>query len=346
MGFCGYYRKFIASYSAIVRPLTDLTKGYPPTQKGKKADKTKGSNYFRPSEHFGERWSTECSEAFHKIIHCLTHAPVLAFTDPTKPYILHVDASLDGLGAVLNQEYPQGLRPVAFASRKLSPAERNYPVHQLEFLALKWAVVDNFYDYLYGARFTVRTDNNPLTYVLTTAKLNATGHRWLAALTTYDFNIQYKPGRDNVDADWLSRNALDADEGYTHISTSGVKALCHQAHIIQSPELPHRLVDQLGASPGAITDAYAFFSQLEVSPLEQLSLEEISKAQDLDPVIGVAKHSTKTGTWPSITKTDHRDVALLQRERHKLLIKNGLLYRKTTRPNGQILQPRSTDSRC
>lgn len=92
---------------------------------------------------------------------------MLAFSDPTKPYILHIDASFHGLGAVLNQEYPEGLRPVAFASRKLSASEKNYPVHQLEFLALKWAVVDKFHDYLYGAQFTVRTDNNPLTYILT-----------------------------------------------------------------------------------------------------------------------------------------------------------------------------------
>lgn len=91
--------------------------------------------------------------------------------------MLHVDAILDGLGAVLYQEHPSGLRPVAFASWKLSKSEQKYPIHQLEFLALKWAIVDKFHDYLYGAKFTVRTDNNPLTYVLATAKLNATGHR-------------------------------------------------------------------------------------------------------------------------------------------------------------------------
>lgn len=84
---------------------------------------------------------------------------------------------MSGLGTLLYQEYPEGLRPVAFASRKLSNSEQHYPVHQLEFLALKWAVVDKFHDYLYGAKFTVRTDNNPPTYVLTTARLNATGHR-------------------------------------------------------------------------------------------------------------------------------------------------------------------------
>lgn len=81
-----------------------------------------------------------------------------------------MDASSRGLGAVLNQEYPEGLRPVAYASRKLSTAEKRYPIHQVEFLALKWAVVDKFHNYLYDAKFTVQTDNNPLTYVLTSAR--------------------------------------------------------------------------------------------------------------------------------------------------------------------------------
>ncbi|KAI3375884.1 hypothetical protein L3Q82_004150 [Scortum barcoo] len=206
LGFCGYYRRFIANYAAIVRPLSELTKGYAPTQRVKKFEKDETKTYLKESEPFGERWDQSCTEAFHKIIHCLTHAPVLAFADPNKPYVLHVDASLKGLGAVLYQEHSEGLRPVAFASRKLKTSERNYPVHQLEFLALKWAVVDKFHDYLYGVRFTVRTDNNPLTYVLSTAKLSAVGHRWLSALSTYDFDIQYRPGRHNIDADLLSRN--------------------------------------------------------------------------------------------------------------------------------------------
>lgn len=120
---------------------------------------------------------------------------MLAFADPNKPYVLHVDASLKGLGAILYQEHSEGLRPVAFASRKLKTSERNYPVHHLQFLALKWAVVDKFHGYLYGVRFTVRMYNNPLTYVLSTTKLSAVGHRWLSALSTYDFDVQYRPGR-------------------------------------------------------------------------------------------------------------------------------------------------------
>lgn len=338
LGFCGYYRKFIRDYSAIVRPLTDLTKGYPPVRKGKKPAKSDVHEYFQPSAPFGERWTPACADAFRQIIQRLTSAPVLAFADATKPYILHVDASMDGLGAVLNQEYLEGLRPVAFASRKLCQSEKNYPIHQLEFLALKWAVVDKFHDYLYGARFTVRTDNNPLTYVLTTAKLSATGHRWLANLTTYDFDIKYKPGRENVDADWLSRNAMEEDDGWRHIPQSGVKALCRPFSITQSSKLPNRLIDQLGVPPTVIPPAYALSTHLGVSSVEQLSNEELRNTQARDPVIGIAKQAVQSGVWPA-TFQSHTDVALLQRESSRLLIKSGLLYRKTTRPvGGQIFQ--------
>ncbi|CAI5671318.1 unnamed protein product [Oreochromis niloticus] len=98
LGFCGYYRQFIANYAAIVRPLTELTKGYAPTQKSKKKSLDLNKSYLKESEPFGDRWDDSCSQAFQQIIHCLTHAPVLAFADPTKPYELHVDASFKGLG--------------------------------------------------------------------------------------------------------------------------------------------------------------------------------------------------------------------------------------------------------
>ena len=112
---------------------------------------------------------------------------MLAYADYSKPFILNIDASGDGLGSVLYQEQ-DGMEPViAYASRGLRVSESNYPAHKLEFLVLKWAICDKFHDYLYGNKFTVRSDNNPLTYILTTAKLYATGHRWLAALSSYYF---------------------------------------------------------------------------------------------------------------------------------------------------------------
>ena len=94
---------------------------------------------------------------------------------------------------------------VAYASRSLKPAEKNYPAHKLEFLALKWAVTEKFHDYLYGTKFEAVTDNNPLTYILTSTKLDATGQRWVAALSSYKFDLTYRRGMQNADADGMSR---------------------------------------------------------------------------------------------------------------------------------------------
>ena len=129
--------------------------------------------------------------------------------------MLHTDASQEGLVAILYQEQNGEMRVIGYGSRSLTPAERNYYLHsgKLEFLALKWAVCEQFRDYLYYAKsFTIFTDNNPLTYVLTSAKLNATGHRWVAELAGYNFTIKYKPGVANKDADALSRMPMDIED--------------------------------------------------------------------------------------------------------------------------------------
>lgn len=98
------------------------------------------------------------------------------------PLVLHTDALAKGLGAVLYQRQSGKLKVVAYGSRTLTAAEKNYHLHlgKLEFLALKWAVCEKFHDYLfYAPHFTVYTDNNPLTCMMSTGKLNAVGHRWV-----------------------------------------------------------------------------------------------------------------------------------------------------------------------
>ena len=106
-------------------------------------------------------------------------APVLSFADYSKPFLLETDASKDGLGAVLLQKGNNGkYHPIAYGSKALSKSEKNYHSLKLEFLALKWAVTEHFREYLqYSPEpFLIRTDNNPLTYVMTTPNLDATGH--------------------------------------------------------------------------------------------------------------------------------------------------------------------------
>ena len=128
----------------------------------------------------------------------------MAYTNYKKPFKLHTDASENRLGAVLYQKQDDGTGCViAYASQTLSKSKRNYNAHKLEFLALKWSVTERFHEYLYGGHFEVYTDNNPLTYILTTAKLDTTRQRWVASLANYNFTIFYKSGKLNVEADAL-----------------------------------------------------------------------------------------------------------------------------------------------
>ena len=204
LGFCGYYRRFIKDFLKIVKPLNALTAGYPPLRKSSKPA-VKTEKYQNPKDLFRDRWTPACQSAFDIIIEKLTTAPILGFANPKLPYILHTDASTSGLGAAIYQEQQGQKRTIAYASRGLSRCESRYPAHKLEFLALKWAVTEKFHDYLYGRSFLAFTDSNPLTYILTSAKLDATSYRWLADLSTFEFQLKCRAGKQNQDADGLSR---------------------------------------------------------------------------------------------------------------------------------------------
>ena len=207
LGFVGYFRCYVKDFSSIVKPLNDLTSGYIPLKtlrRMKERGKVVKSNLTMRSR-IDAMWTEDCQKAFDMIVKELTSQPLLGFADKSSSFILHTDASNTGLGACLYQQQGEEVKIIAYGSRGLSKSEANYPAHKKEFLALKWAVTDKFHDYLYGSKFTVVTDNNPLTYVLSTAKLDATGYRWLAALSVYDFDLKYKKGSTHLDADGLSR---------------------------------------------------------------------------------------------------------------------------------------------
>lgn len=155
-----------------------------------------------------KRWNSECQIAFDALKTKLTRAPVLGFADYNKPFIVETDASHVGLGAVLSQDQDGQRKVIAYASRRLRPSEkspRNYSSMKLELLALKLAVTEKFRTYLLGSKFEVFTDNNPLKYLQTTAKLGALEQRWAAQLALFDFTINYRSGRSNANANALSR---------------------------------------------------------------------------------------------------------------------------------------------
>lgn len=176
LGLANYFRKFIQGYAKLASPLTDLTK--------------------KTSEFI---WLNACQEAFDGIKWALTHAPVLRSPKPEEPFEVVSDASLQGLGAVLLQES----QPVAFESRKLSPAERNYTTTEQELLGVVHAL-RVWRCYLEENPFTVVTDHCPNTFLQTQALLSRRQARWMEFLQRFEFIWQYRPGRTNV-ADPLSR---------------------------------------------------------------------------------------------------------------------------------------------
>ena len=151
------------------------------------------------------KWDEECQETFDKLKELCTNTPSLAYANFGKPFKLHTDVSVLSLGAILYQQQDGAKKVISYASPSFLKLESKYLIHKLEFLCLKWARTDQFHEYLYGNTFDVYTDNNPLTYVLSTAKLVAMGHRWITGLANYNFHIHYKSGKSNMEADALSR---------------------------------------------------------------------------------------------------------------------------------------------
>ena len=185
----GFYHHFIKGYANIAKPLSDLLSGKNSKLKAERVE-----------------LSPKALWAYDNLkMKCMT-APVLAFADFKKLILLETDASKEGLGAVLSQKQPdRHYHPIAFASRALHSREKNYHSLKLEFLALKLAITEQFREYLQYHPFTVRTDNNLLTYVLTTPNLDVIGHRWVAALASFDMIFEYLRGVYNKVADALSR---------------------------------------------------------------------------------------------------------------------------------------------
>ncbi|KAI2644445.1 Retrovirus-related Pol polyprotein from transposon 17.6 [Labeo rohita] len=183
LGLAGYYRCFIPNFSSLAAPLTDLTRKGQPEK---------------------IRWTATAEEALAKIKTALTSSPVLRVPDFSCPFLLQMDASDTGLGAVLSQVQEGEEHPIIYISRKLSPAERNYATVEREALAIKWAVLELRY-YLLGRKFTLVTDHAPLQWMTRAKDTNARVTRWFLALQDFHFEVRHRAGVTNTNADELSR---------------------------------------------------------------------------------------------------------------------------------------------
>ncbi|TWW67066.1 hypothetical protein D4764_02G0001070 [Takifugu flavidus] len=236
----------------------------------------------------------------------LTSPPILAYPDYDLPFVLHTDASNEGLGAVLYQQQGNKLRVIAYGSRTLTPAEKNYHLHssKLEFLALKWAICDKFRDYLYYApTFTVYTDNNPLTYVLSSARLNAVGHRWVGELADFHFTIKYRPGKSNTDADTLSRHPVHLDghlkEFTETVSPDVVSAIWQGDTAVKDGDVPWVAALQLQSD---VNDAH--FGGTPVITPE--SVRDAQKKMLLSKSHRVSPHLDRDKDRQTVTETTER----------------------------------------
>lgn len=207
-----YYQHFIPHCSSLAKPLFALTAGQ--KRRGRSAKDRRSQGTYRKLTSVD--WTDDCKNAFQQLKAMLLECVILAHPDFDELLILSVDASFDGLGAVLSQ-VPKGqstARPVDFASKTLSASQRKYPAHRLEFLALKWSVCEKFSHWLKGRTFTILTDNNPLTYLLTKPRLDACEIRWVSKLASYTFELKHLPGKKNVVADALSRDPFAKTVGH------------------------------------------------------------------------------------------------------------------------------------
>ena len=316
LGFVGYYRRFIKTFSKITKPIREVITGLE-NQSKRAAKKT----YIE--------WTDLADAAFDNLKTMCVSTPILAYPDYQLPFTLHTDSSTDGLGAVLYQKQDGKQRVIAYASRSVSKAESNYPAHKLEFLALKWAVCEKFHEYLYGTKpFEVFTDNNPLTYVLTSAKLDACGQRWVAKLANYNFSIKYRCGVSNTEADALSRikwpealsEKLDTDNG------------CMDTHVINAILTGAVTKSSLIESVSCSTDVIPTELDKNTSKLSNINW---MKEQRLDPDLGVIIRLIESGQLfkRKLQGKDSTELKSFLRNKRCLKLVKDVLYRKSYSDN-------------
>ena len=191
LGAAGYYRQFVEGYARMTSVLTPLTAKNAPSV---------------------VNWTPEGLEAFTRIKVSLVDVACLTVPTQQDEFVLHCDASGSGIGATLNVLREGKKLPVAYYSKQLQGAQHHYSATELEGLAL-FRAVHFFAHYLYGCRFKVLTDHKALVSLLHSRVLNRRLHGWVLQLLEYDFEVEYRPGRENGDADALSRQAWDTRSG-------------------------------------------------------------------------------------------------------------------------------------
>ncbi|GFW08318.1 retrovirus-related Pol polyprotein from transposon 17.6 [Trichonephila clavipes] len=187
LGLCSYFRRFIKGFCYLAEPLQSLLKS--------------GVEF---------HWGPEEVEAFNSLKKALTSDPVLGMYDERASTEIHTDASGYGIGAVLVQIQNNVEKVIAYASRTLTKAEKNYSTTERECLAIVWAT-NKFRPYIFGKHFTVVTDHHSLCWLMNLKDPSGRLARWALRLQEHDFDVKYKTGKKHSDADALSRNPVEEE---------------------------------------------------------------------------------------------------------------------------------------
>src|SRR6266536_431634 len=217
LGFCNFYRRFIRNYGIIARPIVNLTRT--------------GVKFI---------WTQACQDSFLKLKAMLTSAPILQHYSEDLETRIETDASDSVVAGVLSQKHREHWLPVAFFSKTMNPAKCNYQIHDKEILAIVKSL-EEWRPELQRKqdRFEIYTDHKSLEYFMTTKQLTARQARWAEALSEYYFIITYRPGKDNVQADALTRRSDDV------ANQDQLKKATRQQILLTSDKLDPRIVQGL-----------------------------------------------------------------------------------------------------
>lgn len=343
LGMANYYRRFVPNYSAVVRPLIDLTK--------------KGKAF---------KWTEQCTEVFSKVRTMLTNAPIMAHPRDAGDYILDTDACDVSIGAVLSQIQDGVERVVAYGSKSLSKTQKNYCVTDRELLAVRY-FTEYYRSYLLGRKFLVRTDHQAIRWLFNMKEPKSRIARWIECLSEFNFEIEHRSGVKHGNADGMSRcpNPWDCTCKNFESLRCGPCKKCLRKTELMNGELPDVQHDVESESPAPKNEESENCEDLEDpdrgSPQIRITrqdlrsrwplkttLSDVKKHQQEDPDIGPVYRWCKEGTRPGGSDVSKLSPA----SRHYLLywdslnIANEVLTRQFHKHDGtndytQTIIPRS-----
>ena len=325
VGLVSYYRRFIANFSKIAKPLYKLTE-----------------------KHCDFSWTDNCESAFQHLKECLVSAPILAYPSAEGRYILDCDASAFAIGGVLSQEQDNVERVIAYGSKTLSKQERNYCVTRRELLAVVY-FLKYYRHYLYGRKFIVRSDHGALRWLINFRDPEGQLARWLEVVSSYDFELVHRPGLKHGNADSLSRRPCrqcGRQEGkaqtpkYQETSTEVSRniELVNSESIVQ-PCTDHEEEPQMvDPEEDSLCEPV---EQVRVVKMNQiLTLQEIREAQLEEPSMSSLLTALEEGKprpdWGEISPCVP-DLKAYWAQWDLLCVKDGVLCRKWASSNGEDL---------